>query len=206
LEFQKIVASGKVKRSQLAKFIKTTVQGSNIILNNLNKASQLIQSFKNVAVDQSSESKRSFYVKEYLDEILLSLRPKLKKTIIRSPSKDEHLQICSYPDAVSQILTNFLINSILHAYDPDVNGTLQIRYLLENGHMHLTYSDDGKGILPESVKKIFNPFFTTNRGDGGTGLGLHVVYNLVTQRLKGTITCESELGKGTIFIIKWPAA
>jgi signal transduction histidine kinase len=207
LEFQKIVAGGKIKRSQLAKFIETTVQGSSIILNNLNKASQLIQSFKNVAVDQSSESKRSFYVKEYLNEILLSLRPKLKKTNHKvSIEGDEHLQICSYPGAVSQILTNFLINSILHAYDPDVSGTLQIRYLLENGHMHLTYSDDGKGILPENVKKIFNPFFTTNRGEGGTGLGLHIVYNLVTQRLKGTITCESELGKGTIFVIKWPVA
>ena len=197
--------SGKMKRSDLSNFFETIEESSIMLLGNLRRAAELIQSFKQVAVDQSSEKKRSFEVKEYIQEILVQLTPTLKKTrhTIKVEGK-KYLSINSYPGAFSQIITNLIMNSLTHGYEAEDSGVMEICFEQQNEELVLTYSDDGKGISPEHLKQIFDPFFTTKRNQGGNGLGLHIVYNLVTQKLLGTITCDSQVGVGTKFTIHIP--
>jgi signal transduction histidine kinase len=194
-----------MKRSDLEGFFNVSGETSMIILTNLERAANLIKSFKQVAVDQSSEVKRKFIVKNYIEEVLLSLKPQLKKTELQTiiNCKDD-LIIDSYPGALSQIITNLVMNSIIHAFDENASGTLTFSVNKEDMNLIFTYSDDGKGIASDVKTKIFDPFFTTGRAKGGTGLGLHIVYNLVTQTLGGTIECQSEPGQGSSFIIKFP--
>jgi PAS domain S-box-containing protein len=199
----KTYENGQMKRSDLEKYLDTAGQSSQMLLTNLNRAAELIQSFKQVAVDQSSEERRQFSIKAYLEEVLLSLRPKLKRTrhTIEINGNDS-LTLDSYPGVFSQIVTNLVMNSLLHAYGPDDAGQLTFEFRQEDGRFIFEYADDGKGISEEDLSKIFDPFFTTKRGQGGSGLGLHIIYNLVTQRLEGTIRCESEIGVGTRFVIE----
>jgi signal transduction histidine kinase len=197
--------SGQMKRSQLEKFLDTAMQSSSMVLSNLNRAADLIQSFKQVAVDQSSEEQRTFDLKQYLSEVLISLKPKLRTTHHQVEIRgDEAIALNSYPGALSQIITNLVMNSLTHAYSREDAGHLVFDFKQEGEQIILEYSDDGKGIPKENLSKIFDPFFTTKRGQGGSGLGLHIVYNLVTQKLNGTIECESQVGVGTKFIIKLP--
>ena len=205
-EFLNTYKSGNMKRSHLEAFLDTAIESSSMILANLKRAADLIHSFKQVAVDQSSEAQRCFPVKEYLEEIILSLIGKLKNTkhTIRITG-DENLTLDSYPGALSQIVTNLVMNSLIHAYDEEDFGQIHLEFKLEQEQLLLQYSDNGKGIKPEHLNQIFDPFFTTNRSQGGAGLGLHIVYNLVTQKFKGSIQCESQVGVGTTFIIKLPA-
>ena len=118
---------------------------------------------------------------------------------------DESLILDSYPGALSQIITNLVINSLIHAYSPEDSGCIVIDFQAAGAEIILSYIDDGQGIPPESKEKIFDPFFTTKRGQGGSGLGLHLVYNLVTQKLQGAIACESQVEVGTKFTIVLPA-
>lgn len=196
---------GALKRSELEKFFDTAKQSSTIILSNLERAANLIQSFKQVAVDRASESQRKFKLKAYIHEILHSLQPKLKATqhqvrVLGS----EAIELNSYPGAIAQIFINLVLNSIIHAYEPNDVGEMTIELKTEGDRIFLEYTDDGRGISKTNLSQIFDPFFTTKRGKGGTGLGLHIIYNLVTQKLQGTIECESEEGVGTKFIIKLP--
>ena len=204
----------RIKRSQLESFIDTASESSRIIVSNLSRAAELIQSFKQVAVDTSSSPLREFNVLGYIEDTLLNLKPKLK------PSKhrveiigDSTISMHSYPGDLAQICTNLVMNSLVHAYDDGVTGRLAFEFKLdgdcprgsaEGNRVLLTYSDDGKGIPPENLDKIFDPFFTTARGQGGSGLGLNIVYNIVTQKLRGSITVESEVGQGTKFILNLP--
>jgi signal transduction histidine kinase len=172
---------------------------------NLNRAASHVRSFKQVAVDQTSEERREFWLREYIDEVLISLRNRTKKTNIKfAVDIDENLRLNSYPGAFSQIITNFVMNSLTHAFTPDCNGNISIIAKKDGSRLLLCYKDDGKGIEMDVVKKIFDPFFTTNREQGGSGLGLNIVHNLVTQRLKGKIICNSTLGKGTEFVLTVP--
>jgi signal transduction histidine kinase len=196
---------GEMKRSELTDYLESTREGLEMTLLNLHRASEMIRSFKMVAADQVSESRRSFKVREYIEEILLSLRPKLKKTTHRVEVEcDRELVIESYPGALSQILTNLIFNSLIHAFDEGSSGTIRIKVVKENGTLSLTYADNGRGIDPALQNKIFEPFFTTARAKGSTGLGLHIVFNIVSSTLGGTITCCSEPGQGTTFLIRIP--
>ena len=197
------VKAGSMDQQDLIEFIEDLEQASGIILRNLNRASKLVKSFKQVSADQASEPRRQFNVKEYLDEILVSLSPKLNKTkhqisVICKPD----LFIDGYPGAFAQIISNLLINSLMHAYQPDEVGNIMISITKQEKFIEIIFSDDGKGIDTENIGNIFDPFFTTKRGAGGTGLGLSVVYNIITQQFGGTIYCESQPGKGTSFIIR----
>jgi signal transduction histidine kinase len=205
-EFFETYKSGQMKRSQLEKFLDTAMQSSSMVLSNLNRAADLIQSFKQVAVDQSTEEQRTFNLNQYLSEVLISLRPKLRTTHHQVKIRgDEAIALYTYPGALSQIITNLVMNSLIHAYLPQDAGHLVFDFKQEHDQIIFEYSDDGKGIPKEHLSKIFDPFFTTNRGQGGSGLGLHIVYNLVTQKLNGTIECKSQMGVGTTFIIKLPS-
>ena len=203
--FASTYKQGKLKRSALNSYLKTTMKGSQLLLDNLQRAAELVQSFKQVAVDQTSFLKRRFAVKEYISSTLLSLDLKLKQGKHQvKVSGDESIILHSYPGAFSQVITNLAMNSMIHAYKDGKSGLLCFDLILEGDQVRIEYSDDGCGIPPENLNKIFEPFFTTARNKGGTGLGLHIVYNLVTQKMKGTIRCESKIGQGTKFIIRLP--
>ncbi|MBN2442779.1 MAG: substrate-binding domain-containing protein [Spirochaetales bacterium] len=192
-------------RSDLEKYVTTSETAAAMILVNLRRANELIRSFKKIAVDQSSEVKRQFNVKEYIDEILLSLQPKLKKTshtITVNCPRD--IIFDSYPGPFSQIITNLVMNSLLHGYNKHESGNLSLTLTSEDNKITLTYSDDGKGIPASHMEKIFDPFFTTKRNQGGTGLGLHLLYNIVTQTFGGSVKCSSKPDAGTTFTIILP--
>ena len=176
-----------------------------MILSNLKRAAELIRSFKQVAVDRSTEDRRVFHLRAYLDEILMSLRPHLKKTEHTvSVICDPKLIMDSYPGALSQIITNLVMNSLVHAFEPGEAGRITISAAQDRDQVQINYADNGKGIPNENLDKIFEPFYTTRRGRGGTGLGLHILYNLVTQKLGGTVRCESTPGQGTSFTLLLP--
>jgi PAS domain S-box-containing protein len=204
-ELRAAYESQELRRSDLDRFVTLAEESSQIILRNLQRAADLIHSFKQVAVDQSSGERRSFKLRGYIEEILLSLRPKLKRTahVVEVDCPDD-LVVDSYPGAIAQVLTNLVTNSLLHAFEDNQPGHIRIAVRREAERVELAYSDDGRGIPAENLPSIFDPFFTTRRGTGGTGLGLHIVYNLVTQRLGGSIQVASEPGKGTRFTLLLP--
>ena len=206
---------GQLKRSQLQEYLDNATESSQLIISNLQRAGELVQSFKNVAIDQTKADRRSFALKPYLEEVLHSLDPHLKQTKHElSVEGDDTIMIESYPGVLSQVVTNLVLNSIIHAYIPGEEGELRFEVRLwseaskegsiERSGVVIYYTDNGCGIPPQNLEKIFEPFFTTARSKGGSGLGLHIVYNLVTQKLQGNIRCESEVGKGTKFAIELP--
>lgn len=204
-ELKQLYEGGKIKREDLEGYLEICGESGRIILANAMRAGNLIRSFKQVAVDQSNDERRKFNMREYIEHILLSLSPKLKsaKHNVKINCRDELEVICS-PAAIAQIITNFIVNSIKHGYDFGETGNISIDIQEIKGKILLKYSDDGKGINEEYLNKIYEPFFTTKRSSGGTGLGLNIVYNNVSQKLGGTIKCISEEGKGTTFIIEFP--
>ena len=205
-DFVKNIESGAIKKSTIRKYTEAANQSVGFLVSNIDRASKLIQSFKQVAVDQSSNQIREFNLCEYCDEVLLSLYPKFKKTPYKIKTKcQDGLLIKSSASAISQILTNLVMNAVNHAFTEDEPGNIKIKMKKVSETMvKLEVSDDGKGIEKETLKQIFNPFFTTKRNSGGTGLGLHIVYNLVTHALKGNIEADSTPGHGTTFSVVFP--
>jgi two-component system, NtrC family, sensor kinase len=200
-----LIESGCLKKSLLNHYLEVATEISSLILSNLNRAGELVHSFKQVAVDQSSAERRNFKVKEYIQEIVLSISPQFKQNLFKvSITGDDAIKLYSYPGALAQVITNLINNSILHAYLPNKTGNISINIQQQGDRIIIKYSDDGSGIDPQIFGRIFDPFFTTARDKGGTGLGLHITYNLVTQKLQGSIDCESNIGKGTLFIVELP--
>ena len=178
--------------------------GLELMLINLRKASELISSFKRIAVDQTSEQIRVFDIKNHIRDITLSMSPKIKgKDIeIKTFFNFEEGDVKSYPGIFSQIITNLINNSIIHGFDHgNKKGSIEIEINKDNqlNEYQVLYRDDGQGIKDENLKNIFDPFFTTNRGAGGSGLGLHLVYNFVTQKLESDIAFDSKAGEGVFF-------
>jgi len=204
-EFVKKVESKKLKRSELDSYAKTAADSSNLILKNLSGAIKIVQGFKQVAVDQTSGERREFKLKPYIEDVLLSLKPKLKKTQhVVTVNCPEDLTLNSFPGAFSQIISNLVMNSLIHGFEGIEAGEITFDATEDNGSVILIYRDNGKGMDEKTLSKIFDPFFTTRRSQGGSGLGMHIVHNLVTQTLGGTISCESEPGKGMIIKTKIP--
>lgn len=199
------VSSGKLTASDFSEYLSTSKEALSLTISNLQRAAELVQSFKKIASDRSSAERRKFNLKEYIGDVVNSLRPRLKRTshklIVECPAD---LDVDSYPGEISQIISNFILNSLAHAFTTDSGGVMSINVRKEGNLIVLVYSDNGAGIPEENLSKIFNPFFTTKRGSGGSGLGLNIVYNIVTQTLGGSIECGSEKGKGTTFTIIFP--
>jgi len=205
VEYTARYQDGNLTRGDFEAFLETVQEASQMIVSNLCRAADLIRSFKQIAVDQSNEELRCFKAKAYLEDILQSLQPKFKQTQHKiTINGSEKIQLCSYPGAFSQVLTNLLMNSLIHGFDSKKTGEIIIEVSQTDAGIFFKYSDNGKGIEPEHLKKIFEPFFTTKRGQGGTGLGMHIVFNLVTITLAGKIECCSTLEKGTTFNILIP--
>ncbi|MBF0486587.1 MAG: PAS domain S-box protein [Nitrospirae bacterium] len=194
-----------LNKSQLEDYITEVEQNGQLIFRNLQRTADLIKSFKMVAADQVTQERRTFKIKGYLEEILLTLQPKLKHCQLNIEiTCSEDLTVDSYPGAFAQIITNLLLNSLIHAYAPCDKGDISIKVVAKETEITVEYRDDGKGISQENLNRIFDPFFTTRRGTGGTGLGLHIVFNIVTQTLGGRIDCKSTEGEGATFVINFP--
>jgi PAS domain S-box-containing protein len=201
---QALIAENSLKRSDLDAYMSTAADSSELILRNLKRADHLVKSFKQVAVDQSSEQRRVIGLAEYLDEILTSLLPRLKRTNHRiTVDCDPGVRVHTYPGALYQVVVNLVINSLVHGFEGVEFGHITIAVKVREGAVELDYRDDGKGMAPEVSARIFEPFFTTKRGQGGSGLGMHIVYNLVTQMLGGTVTCTSAPGEGVHFALRF---
>lgn len=203
--FAKKFNNGEAAKSDLEKFLGDCEEACKVTLSNLNRAAQLVNGFKQIAVDQSSDEKRVFNLKQYLDEILFSLYPRIKKTSHKvSVECAKELEVSSFPGALSQVITNLVMNSLLHGFEEMADGQVTITVTSDEQAVSIRYEDNGKGMAEEQKKRIFDPFYTTKRGSGGTGLGMHLVYNLVCEKLGGDISCESTPGEGTCFIIILP--
>ncbi len=204
-DIQKAFDDKKLTSNQLSKFLSESKENLGIIYRNLERAASLIRSFKQVAVDQSNENRRQFNMLQLMNEVLLSLRPNLKKTQHQVLVEcDPQLEIDSKPGPINQILINLIMNSLIHAFEHTDHGTINITVRVEQNRCQIRYKDNGSGV-PEHIKKrIFDPFVTTKRGEGGSGLGMHLVYNLVTQALNGKISLESSLGEGVDILFDFP--
>ena len=197
-----------LRRSRLEEFVRTSRDAAQQLVGNLHRAGELIQSFKQVAVDRSHAERREFRLSEATDQIIASLRPVLKRSpIALSIDVPEGLVIDGYPGAYGQILTNLFLNAATHAFANGRAGAIRISAKPRGiEDVEIIFADNGAGMTPEVQRQAFDPFFTTRRNDGGTGLGLHIVYNLVTQQLGGRMMLESRLGQGTTFRIIMPRA
>lgn len=203
-QFGHKVEAGQLTRSELSQYLAAAKESSRLILKNLERAGQLVRSFKQVAVDQSSEERRTIHLGEYLNEIAFALRPALRRT----PHElrivcDQDILIDTYPGAIYQIVVNLISNALAHAFKETDSGLIELRaHTRGSNEVVLEYQDNGVGVEPALLKRIFDPFFTTRRGQGGSGLGLHIVYNRVTQLLGGSIVAENR--DGLHFTIRWP--
>lgn len=191
---------------KLSKFLTESKENTQIIYRNLSRAADLISSFKQVAVDQSADNNRKVNVKEFFNDILISMNPTLKKTNhIIDVDCDENLFIKTKPGPLNQIIINLIMNSLIHGFSEKERGLISIRVTHRSNTCYIHFADNGSGIEEKIKQKIFDPFVTTKRGEGGSGLGMHLVYNLVTQALSGRIEVTSELGNGAVFDIQFPA-
>ena len=205
--FASEAARGTLKRSSLNEYVDAVRDGSTQLLQSLNRAAGLIQSFKQVASDRNNSDLRPFNLGDLTEQVAVGLRPALPKNIATlNVQCQENLEMSSYPGSYGQVLTNLFLNAIAHAY-PDVStpGTIDIRVSAASADaVEIVFADDGCGMTSDVRRQAFDPFFTTRRHLGCTGLGLHIVHSVVTNRLGGRLRLDSEPGKGTKVTILLP--
>jgi signal transduction histidine kinase len=206
--FSDELARGELKRSQLTEFIQRNREAATQLVANLQRAGELIQSFKQVAVDRSHIERRVFDLKELTEQVIASLRPGLSKSrVTLTFTCEPGITMDSYPGPYGQVVTNIVLNAVAHAFPPGQSGTMEVHAALEDAdQVAITFSDNGRGMAPDVRRRAFEPFFTTRRSQGGTGLGLHIVHNIITGRLGGRISISSEPERGTTFRVVIPRA
>lgn len=197
--FASEVARGHLKRSSLGEFVDLVQQASTQLVSNLNRAAELVESFKQVAKDQGQSHRRSFDAAEMTEQVLSHLEREL---IDRGTALDlglePALELDSFPGPFGQVLVNLVTNSLNHAFPDDRKGRIDVRLRgMDADHVELLVADDGCGMTPEVKRQAFDPFFTTRRREGATGLGLHTVHTIVVEKLGGRVTLTSEPGAGT---------
>jgi signal transduction histidine kinase len=205
-QLREVVQSGQVSRSDLNQRALSFEEGAELIDRSLERASEIVQAFKQVAVDQASNRRRNFSLQELLHENQLLLSPRLNKaniTVITTPT--EKLEFNSYPGDLGQVITNLMENAMVHGYAGLSSGVIEVSISTPRaGWVGISVRDFGRGIPKASLGKVFDPFFTTRLGQGGSGLGLSIVYTMVTRTLGGSIRVQSELGQGTCFTVDLP--
>jgi PAS domain S-box-containing protein len=197
--FASEVGRGNLKRSSLNDFLETSRDASSQLVANLNRAAELIQSFKQVAADRNYSDQRSFDLGDLTEQVVMSLRPGLRKhNVTLNVDCQPNLTMNSYPGPYGQVLTNLFLNSVAHAFPNGRSGIVDIK-VRESGkdNVEVLFSDNGIGMSLDVRRRAFDPFFTTRRDQGGTGLGLHIVYSIVTNRLGGRLDLDSQPGGGT---------
>ncbi len=205
-KFAEMLDAG-MRRSDLQSFVDETREAAEIITRNLSRAGHLVSSFKQVAVDQTSSQRRRFELASVVSEILLTLNAVIKKTQCHiSVNIPANILLESYPGPLGQVLTNLINNALIHGFEPQDTGDIVIQAQMQPGgnFVELSVRDNGKGITPENQRRIFDPFFTTRLGQGGSGLGLHIVHNIVGGILGGKIKVQSQLGEGAEFRMTLP--
>ena len=206
IALEKSFNSGELTKSDFEFFVSHSRKGLDILVGNLKRASDLIKSFKQVAVDQSSDDFRDVGLHEYSDSIVLSLQPKFKNkdiTIVNNIPED--IFVYTNPGAIYQILSNLIVNSLIHAFDEHIlKPTICLDGSMDNLNFTIMYKDNGHGVDSETKARIFEPFFTTKRGQGGSGLGMNVVYNLITSSLQGQVDIASSPGEGLSLTMIFP--
>lgn len=189
----------------LEEFINDAKQSTSLLTSNLDRASELVASFKQIAVDQASEAVRTINFKEYLGEVIRSLHPKIKNTSHHiNLDCPEELTLNLPAGAISQIFTNLIMNSLIHGFDGLENGIIDIIIKDDDNHVVIDFKDNGNGVSEQQLEKLFDPFFTTKRDQGGSGLGTHITFNLVKQTLSGDIDVSSSPGNGLHYHISFP--
>jgi signal transduction histidine kinase len=193
-------------RSHMHAFVDTVAQGADMLMRSLGRATELVDNFKQIAADQSSANRRRFRLKDIVDESLSMLEPSIAKSGCQVRcTVPEDIEMDSDPGALGQVLANLIANALLHAFEGRAPGTVSLNAELVQDHaVRITVSDDGVGIPDANLERIFDPFFTTRLGQGGSGLGLHAAYNLVTGPLKGSIEVHSVPGHGARFTMLLP--
>jgi len=203
-DIKKLYNEDYLSKEELEEYLKTSEDLAKLINTNLSRTANLVKSFKQVAVDQTSEEKRVFDIKSYIEEVLFSINNITKQMNLQIEVHcNDDVTVNSYPGAISQIITNLIINSIKHGFNDKEEGIIIIEVDKTENEISFVYKDNGKGIKEENVDKVFEPFFTTNRENGGTGLGLNIVYNIVKSQLGGEIKCESKENQGVKFIVNF---
>ncbi|GAK55428.1 signal transduction histidine kinase [Candidatus Vecturithrix granuli] len=204
-EVADLYASGKLPRSEFETYLRQSVDSTASILSNLQRAAKLIQHFKQVAIDQHSEEHHRVNLKLYFSNLFTGLQAKYEHFPYQtSLTCQEDLYVDIYPGMLVQILSQLFENSVLHGFEHAQTGTISLDIHPQGNRLFLQYRDNGKGMNPEQCERVFDPFFTTKRAQGAVGLGMHIVYNLITQTLGGTIECQSEPEQGTTFSISLP--
>lgn len=204
--FKQRAEAGNLRKADLATFLNRCTEGAELIMSSTYRARDLVSSFKQVAVDQTSDRRREFELDAVINDVLRTMRPGFKGhdwVIDCELAPGVHCD--GYPGPLGQVITNLIQNAVLHGFSDRLHGHIQISsHLLDGDQVQVIVSDDGKGIAEESIGKIFDPFFTTRLGQGGSGLGLTIVHNLVTAMLCGRIEVASTLGNGTQFTLTFP--
>lgn len=196
---------GSMTKSSLEKFLSDAIMATGITSRNLEKASELIVSFKQVAADQSSSQRREFLLTELVNEILVTLHPQTKKKSINFQLDiEDDLTLDSFPGPLGQVLSNLIMNAFLHGFDEMESGEIRISATSDKTTVEIEVRDNGKGIPDQAVDKIFDPFYTTKLGKGGSGLGLHICHNIVIEVLGGSIQLDTHVNEGAKFILKIP--
>ncbi|MET3138854.1 PAS domain S-box-containing protein [Undibacterium sp. GrIS 1.2] len=205
-ELAREINSGNIRRSTLDAYLDSSAMGTELLMRNLASARDLVISFKQVAVDQASNQRRRFDLKHTLADVVVMLDPMYKNTpFILEVALQDEIQMDSYPGPLGQLITNFVTNALAHAFDGRNHGTMRLTTRLkQEGLVEIIFSDNGVGIPVEHQARVFDPFFTTKLGQGGSGLGLNIVFNIVTNLLGGKIELQSYAGVGTSLIITLP--
>ncbi|MCC5855442.1 MAG: DUF4154 domain-containing protein [Idiomarina sp.] len=204
-QLKEFIEEGQLTREHLNNFVDKAEESLNLTEKNLSRVARLISNFKQVAVDQMVAERREIDLREYLEEILSTLSIELRRAKVsyRIVANND-IRMVTIPGAMAQIMTNLTTNAIRHAFESS-EGTITIEAtVVEGDQIRIRFSDDGAGMDADTLQRIFEPFFTTKRNDGGTGLGMPIVYNLVRQKLQGDISVKSELGAGTSFTLLLP--
>jgi len=202
--FEKEYEAGPLKKSSLEGLLANAKDSSDILTRNLQRASALISNFKQVAVDQSSENRRKFELKAYIKELIQSLQPQFKQNCHQvHVSANKLIKLNSFPGVIAQIVTNLIMNSIRHGFKNKTHGKIIIVLTIEDNQVVIDYLDDGVGLTDQQREKVFDPFYTTARSTGGSGLGMSISYNLITSKLNGTISVLNS-SEGAHFLITFP--
>ncbi len=204
-EFDKLMASGQLRRSDLSQFVAQVAEGNSLLVRNMERAAELLKNFRQVAADQASEQRRAFDLRQAIQEVVDTLAPSLKSKphrVVLDVAPD--IAMDSFPGPLGQVVINLINNAYLHAFDDRAPGLFTIAAQAEGEWVNLTFQDNGKGISSETLKHMFEPFFSTKIGKGGTGLGMSIVENLVTKSLGGHVSVQSTQGAGTVVTVNIP--
>jgi sensor domain CHASE-containing protein/two-component sensor histidine kinase len=198
------LAKGELKKSDLIATFDNIEESTEILTNNLDRVSQLVYSFKKLATDQFLDEYKHVEFKEYLEYILKTISPTFKGTKHKIELEVDKVELKTYPGALFQVFTNLIMNSYIHGFDAIEHGEIRIKTESYDGMLVIDYYDNGKGISQKNASKIYDPFFTTKRHEGSTGLGMHIVYNIVFQKLMGSIELIKSSDYGVHFLIQIP--